>query len=406
MSNKTNKPHVSMSVITAALFGSLLLFVGQLSAQTSTPFSDFPHFNPPPCDFSDNFYKANGFDVTNLDTAAAGRFGNFRQTGPPAFQFGQPNWVNDPSCTQNDPNRTRDVRILATTGAYKDDDGAPTQFFSLIAFLLNENFFAGGANATPNARGFTTEQIVAQFEAYGALSQRVGGGLGLAPTPCGTLHDPTLAANPCFPVTSVATPHLRQDWRIASNRNAIDGSSGGPSTPFGYFCDDLTGSWIVTYSWFTQFSVGGTSNTGARIFPTPTCLNLLAIAGKQNGFNLDGTPILVTGSEQNFLEGDGVSSAFGLGPGSQPPPTAPCLAEGKLDHGGADGGAVWLICPTILDPRNGAIARDAFLDVVRRESFNGGDQPIDPRFAQNFTCLQQTGQFPVNGVCQNPPPSF
>ena len=410
MRNKTNVPHVSMAVTVAV--GSLLLLAGHVSAQTTTSsFSNFPHFNPPPCDFSDHFYTANGFDVTNLDTPGAGRFGNFRQTGPPAFLFGQQNWVNDPSCAAEDPNRTRNVRILATTGAYKDDDGAPTQFFSLIAFLLNENFFAGGANAVPNVRGFTTEEIVAQFEAYGALSQRVGN--GLAPTPCGTMHDPALAANPCFPVTSVATPHLRQDWRISSNRNAIDGSSGDPTTPFGYFCDDLTGSWIITYSWFTQFSIGGISNTGARIFPTQTCLNLMAIAGRKNGFNLDGTPILVTGDEQNFLEADGTSSAFGLGPGSQPPPTAPCLAEGKLDIGGADGGAVWLICPTILDPRNGAIARDAFLDVVRRgafdpttatSTFNGGAMPLDPRFAQNFACLQQTGQYPVNGVCQNPPP--
>jgi hypothetical protein len=402
MMKRINNPAVSTWVLLLPLFGGVFLLAGQLSAQTPTSFpTSFPRFNPPPCDFSDNFYTENGFAVNNLNSPGAGRFGNFRQTGPPAFLPGQVNWVNDTTCTAKDPNRTRNVRILATTGAYKDDDGAPTQFFSLIAFLLNENFFTGGANAKPNVRGFTTEQIVAQFEAYGALSQKVHG--ILAPTPCGTMHDPTLAATPCFPVNSVATPALRQDWRISSNRNAIDGSSGDPTTPFGYFCDDLTGSWIVTYSWFTQFSVGGISSTGSVILPTPTCLNLLAVAARKNGVNLDGTPILVTGDEQNFLEADGVSSAFGLGPGSQPPPTAPCLAEGQLDIGGADGGAVWLICPTILDPRNGAIAPDAFLDVVRKPTFDG-PQPIDPRFSQNFSCLQQTGQFPVNGVCQNPPP--
>jgi hypothetical protein len=401
MMNRTTNPLVSTGVVLITLFGGVFLSAGQVSAQTTTSStSSFPRFNPPPCDFSDNFYTENGFSVLNLDTAGAGRFGNFRQFGPPAFLAGQANWENDTTCTNNDPGRTRNVRILATTGAYKDDDGAPTQFFSLIAFLLNENFFSGGANATPNVRGYTTEQIVAQFEAYGGLSQRVNG--VLAPNPCGSMADPTIAATPCFPVTSVATPHLRQDWRISSNRNAIDGSSGDPTTPFGYFCDDLTGSWIITYSWFTAFSVGGFSNTGARINPTPTCQNLLAIASKKNGVNVDGTPILVTGDEQNFLEGDGTSSAFGLGPSSQPPPTAPCLAEGQEDIGGADGGAVWLICPTILDPRNGAIAPDAFLDVVRRFTFNGF-QPIDPRFAQNFQCLKQTGQYPVNGVCQNPP---
>jgi hypothetical protein len=400
---RNNHPAFSTRLLLLAVSGSMFLLAGQLFAQaTPTSFpGGFPRFNPPPCDFSDSFYTANGFDVNQLSSSGAGRFGNFRRTGPPAFQPNQVNWVNDNNCTAEDPNRTRNVRILATTGAYKDDDGAPTQFFSLIAFLLNENFFLGGANAKPNARGFTTEQIVAQFEAYGALSQKVQG--GLAATPCGTMHDPDLAATPCFPVTSVATPSLRQDWRISSNRNAIDGSSGDPTTPFGYFCDDLTGSWIVTYSWFTQFSIGGVSSTGTRILPTATCLRLLLIAAQKNGINADGTPILVTGDEQNFLEGDGTSSAFGLGPGSQPPPTAPCLAEGKLDIGGADGGAVWLICPTILDPRNGAIAPDAFLDVVRRNT-QSGPQPIDPHFSQNFSCLQQTGQYPVNGNCQNPPP--
>lgn len=372
---------------------AFIVLAGNIAAQTATTngFGFFPRFNPPPCDYSDAFYTENGYNVSNLDLNGAGRFGNFRLTGPPAFQPGQHNWVNDTECTSNDPNR-RNVRILATTGAYKDDDGAPTQFFSLIAFLLNENFFSGGPNATPNARGFTTEQIVSNFEAYGALSQNVKG--VLAPTPCGTMADPTLAPTPCFPVTSVATPALRQDWRISSNRNAIDGSSGGP---FGYFCDDMTGSWIITYLWYTQFSVGGVSNTGARINPTKTCQNLLAIAGRQNGLNLDGTPIIHIGDEQNFLEADGTSSAFGLGPNSQPPPTAPCMAEGQLDVGGMDGGAVWLICPTLIDPMNGAIAPDAFLDVVRSHGTK-----LDRRFGANFACLQATGQFPdPNGRCDN-----
>lgn len=395
MRNIANRSLIRTGVAFAALLGFMLMLSGNIAAQTAPTngFGFFPSFNPPPCDFSDNFYTQNGFSVPNLDLAAAGRFGNFRQTGPPAFLSGQLNWVNDNECSTNDPNR-RNIRILATTGGYKDDDGAPTQFFSLIAFLLNENLFTGGANATPNARGFTMEQIVSNFEAYGALSQRVRN--VLAPTPCGTMADPALAASPCFPVTSVATPALRQDWRISSNRNAIDGSSGGP---FGYFCDDMTGSWIITYLWYTQFSVGGVSNTGVRINPTRTCLNLLAIAARQNGLNVDGTPIIHIGDEQNFLEANGTSSAFGLGPGSQPPPTAPCMAEGKLDVGGADNGAVWLICPTLIDPMNGAIARDAFLDVVRSEGYK-----LDPRFGANFACLQRTGQFPNQyGRCDADP---
>src|SRR6266571_333086 len=222
-------------------------------AQTTT---SFPVFNFPPCDFNDNFYMVNGFDVTNLDLQAAGRFGTFRQFGPPAFQPGQANWVADGNCSVNDPNR-RNFRILATTAAYKDDDGAPTQFLSIIAFVLNQNFFLTGSSAL-NARGLTVQDILGVLEAYVAPTQRVNG--VLAPAPCGTMGD---GFTPCFPVTSVATPNLRHDWRVSSNRNAIDGSSSDPrptaptSPGFSYFGDDLTGSWIVTYFWWTKFAVGG-----------------------------------------------------------------------------------------------------------------------------------------------------
>ena len=51
---------------------------------------------------------------------------------------------------------------------------------------------------------------------------------------------------------------------------------------------------------------------------------------------------------------------------------------------------MWLICPTIPDPRNGAIADDAFLDQVRRP--NGA--PLDMNFTINFLSLQIFGLFP------------
>src|SRR5215471_15087091 len=175
------------------------------------------NFNPPPCDFNDAFYTANGINVTQLNTPGAARFGFFRLHGPPASD-GQVNWVNDPSCSQNDPTR-KNVRILATTGGYIDDGtGAPTDFISIIAFVLNQNFFTGVANA----RDIQMIDIVGQFEAYAALKQRLPDGT-FALTPCGTMGD---GSTPCFPVTSVATPTLRQDWRFAVNRNAIDGSDG------------------------------------------------------------------------------------------------------------------------------------------------------------------------------------
>src|SRR5207245_8732126 len=69
-----------------------------------------------------------------------------------------------------------------------------------------------------------------------------------------------------------------------------------------------------------------------------------------------------------------------------PPPSAPCGAEGNLATDGSDGGAVWLICPVIPDPRDGAIARDAFLDTVRKP--NGA--PLDPQLDRKSTRLNSS----------------
>ena len=361
------------------LGAGLVLFaaVPTLKAQASPTTGTFPsqanNFNPPPCDFSNSFYTANGIDVNQLSSPSGQRFGLFRQTGPPAVQQGQVNWVNDRTCSQRDPDRTN-VRILATTGGYIDDGtGAATDFISIIAFLTNQNFFLAAAQTggAGNARGLAMEDIVSNFEAYPALKQRLPNGK-FAVTPCGTMGT---GATPCFPVTSIATPNLRQDWRFASNRNAIDGSDNNivsgsgtngvivNNSPFGYFCDDLLGIWINTYFWYTVDPAN----------PGPTCGPILAKIAKANGLSLDGTPIVKTADElNNDLEANG------------------CGAEGQLDVGGSDGGAVWLICPTIADPRNGAIAPDAFLDQVRLP--NG--QPLDPAFTANFNSLQRTGFFP------------
>jgi hypothetical protein len=337
----------------------------QPQAATSNGFLNFPIFNPPPFDFNDAFYTANGINVTALDTPGGARFGLFRQTGPPA-QPGQVNWVVDHS--NNDPDRN-DIRILATTGGYIDDGtGAPTQFISIMAFLLDQTFFTGVANA----RGIQMADIVGNFEAYAAPKQVDSHGV-FAGTACGTMGDGTL---PCFPVTSVATPTLRQDWRFATNRSPIDGSA-----PFGYFCDDTLGMWIITYFWYTS--------TGFGPHQTAQCHQMLAALGNKNNLTLDGTPIIKTGDELNFLEGKVVGTNPIPGFLGTNPPSPPCTAEGQEDTGGADGGAVWLICPALPDPRNGAIALDSFLDQVRKP--NG--IPVDLAFTANFLCLKFFGAF-------------
>jgi hypothetical protein len=395
---------------------------GHLSAQTppsavTTSVKVFPRYNPPPCDFSDLFYQENGIDPTQL----VGRFGSARQFGPPAVSNSQPNWVADNTCGTNDPT-TRNFRILATTGAFKDNSGAPTEFFSLIAFLVNQTNFetsfsknVGGSTISIanslNPRGISMQSLVGNFEAYAAPTQKMANGT-LGPTPCGTLHDPGIAVSDCFSVGkessglfAVETPSLRQDWRISSNRNAMDGSDNNcintsPSvcakfsdSPFGYFCDDLLGMWIVTYFWYTQFAVGGTDTGGHTISPTANCNKVLSAFASVNGTSLDGTPIVKTGDQLHFLEGVPGTPASVIGGGltdsDLPPSTAPCGAEGNIDPGGADGGAIWLVCPTIQDPRNGAIATDAYLDVVRLKSGNAQNTDL----LNNFSCLQNTGKF-------------
>ncbi len=402
------------SILKSVLTGIVVMVAGFASAQT------FPKFNPPPCDFTDLFYQQNGVDPTQL----VGRFGQARLTGPPATQPNQENWVNDATCATNDPTRNN-VRILATTGALRDSDGAPTEFFSLIAFMVNPSVFLTSFTGTEgdspititngaNVRGYTNQFIVSNFVAFAAPTQRIADGT-LAPTPCGSQFNPIIDPTDCFTVGKTAsglfavdTPNLRQDWRLTSNRNAIDGSdnncvntqdqnckntnNGLNDSPFGYFCDDLLGTWLIHPWWYTENAIGGRDKNGNRINPTANCTKILSCAASVNGTSLDGTPIIKTGAQLRFLEGVPGTPASVF-------PNQSCIVNSDLpfssgacaaDHSiaASDGGAIWIICPDLADPRNGAIAADAFLDAVRLPSGAFQNQDI----ANNFTCLQQTGK--------------
>lgn len=416
----------------------VMMAAGLASAQT------FTHINPPPCDFSDQFYADNGIASTTtaeLNTEPDGRFGTFRQFGPPATGT-QANWVADtPNCSPTDPDR-RNFRILATTGGNSDDGNSPfscadqngafavpqcagqasgipetLEFISILAFIHSQNAFEssysrtvgainGGLDGvqqnagevislTPgtdpvgdttglNPRGISMLQIVGNFEAYASVNQFPNG--VFAGNPCAAdMQSPLAPTTPCFSVadtkdshgntiSNVATPNLRQNWRFATNRNAMDGSDNNcinntdqnckhkiySDSPYGYFCDDLLGMWIITYFWFTQ--PPNTTNA--------TCKTVFQNIGAKNGFSPDGFPIILTAHELNDeLEANG------------------CGAEGKEATNGTDGGAAWLICPAIPDPRNGAIASDAFLDVVTHSSL------LDSFVSNNFSCLKNSGKF-------------
>ncbi len=398
---KSIREHASLSVTVLALVGLLFLAVPRLAAQQDAPpigGDADDTFNPPPCDYNDIFYQDNGLDPTQL----VGRFGSARQFGPPATGK-QANWVADSTCVTKDPNR-RNFRILATTGGFTDDDtGNANEFISILAFVVNQSNFettysrnvgaiSGGLDGdqqnagtaisianSQNPRGIAMQDIVGNFEAYPAPKQRLANGT-FATNPCqADMQSPLAPPTPCFQlnnVNTVFTPNLRQDWRFAANRNAMDGSDnncistdpsvcpdGVSDSPFGYFCDDLLGMWINTYFWYTVDPAN----------PGPVCGPILAALGKKNGFTLDGTPIIKTADELNInLESNG------------------CGAEGQEAVDGTDGGAVWLVCPAIPDPRAGAIAPDAFLDQVRQS--NGVPQNLT--LTANFLSLQIFGVFP------------
>ena len=392
----------SLCLTAVALNGlTLLAASGGAAAQTTTASSSpATNFNPPPCDYSDQFYQDNGLDPTQV----VGRFGTSRMTGPPATGS-QVNWVADPTCATSDPDR-RNFRILAATGGFTDNGtDTPNAFISILGFVTTQNAFessytrlAGTHDITitnmNNPRGYSMQGIVSNFEAYALVKQRLPNGM-FATNPCqADIQSPFAPPTPCFElntVNAVYTPNLRQDWRFAQNREAIIGSDGstdasdnncilddpnicppippntGPGisdSPFGYFCDDLLGMWIVTYVWYTV----DPANPGA------TCAPVLQDLANRNGISLDGSPIIITPADTNDdLEANG------------------CGAEGNLAVDGSDGGAIWLVCPAIPDPRNGAIAKDAFLDSVHLP--NG--KPQNPQMTANFLSLQQTGQFPA-----------
>lgn len=424
------------------LLRGIVVCVFVMAAGRVASAQSFIPFNPPPCDFNDRFYADNGLDsssTSELNAEPDGRFGLFRQTGPPATGS-QVNWVNDNTCRVKQPITDQsqdstprsDVRILATTGGNSDDNNSPftsgtnetPEFISILAFLhaqtvfentysrtvgaigpnggldnqqtnpgelISIGTFEGKSSPAANPRNITMQFIVSNFEAYAAVKQKLPDGT-FATNPCAAdMASPLAPPTPCFSVadskdangntiSDVATPNLRQDWRFATNRNAIDGSDNNcinlmdqnckvskgakslSDSPFGYFCDDMLGMWILTYFWFTQ-----PPNT-----TDPTCSQVFQSIGQKNGFNLDGTPIILTANElNNEIEANN------------------CGAEGKEDPAGGDQGAVWLVCPALPDPRNGAIASDAFLDAVKLP--NGSFQ--DQFLSQNFTCLQQTGKF-------------
>ncbi|MDZ4772410.1 MAG: hypothetical protein SGI72_04670 [Planctomycetota bacterium] len=126
----------------------------------------------------------------------------------------------------------------------------------------------------------------------------------------------------------------------------------------GYFSNDPLGAWQVN---LVRFTTSATT--------TPAGQAALANLAGVNGVDLDGTPLIKTISQIESLQSQGFVTV-------ETPPL---------------GGSAfrWFFCPVIEDPRDGAIAPDAELTIVRQQ--NGAPLAAERSIFDLFHCLQATG---------------
>jgi hypothetical protein len=154
-------------------------------------------------------------------------------------------------------------------------------------------------------------------------------------------HFPKASGDPLSPELS----NRRQD-NVFDTRN-------------GYNVANPLGLWTLVFVSYTPAA-----------FNTPRGQATLAALAAKNGTDLDGTPIIKKAIEVDDLEKKG-------------------FAEEQTRALDGSQGFPWVVCPIIANPRDGAIAADAFLKNVLRPD----GSPVDPDVAIQFLCLQQTGDF-------------
>ena len=220
----------------------VMAFAGLAPPSTSTVASS-AGVNPPPFDFTDAFYRANGIVPANIGE----RVGTAARN--PAH------WTVDNSNT--DPNR-RNIRVLETTGGW--NNSGSLIYYSIMGTLM-PNSFERDANGQLTDRGRRAMDIANSFRAF------------LFPK---TQRDAN--NNPIF-VKSPAPPNRRQD-NVFDTRN-------------GYFSNNQLGNWILAFVVYT-----------AKAFTPEGRARLDPIAAR-NGRDLDGTPILQTATDIDNLVADG-----------------------------------------------------------------------------------------------------
>jgi hypothetical protein len=152
--------------------------------------------NPPPYDFTDQYYRENGFVPENI----------LNRIGTPGVRVGD--WVIDTANT--DPNR-RSIRDLETTGGWNASGGLI--YYSILGMAM-PNIFERDASGNLTARGAHAKEIANQYRAF--LFPKSNGG---------------------NPILDPGLPNRRQD-NVFDTRN-------------GYFSNNPTGIWILAFVVYT-----------------------------------------------------------------------------------------------------------------------------------------------------------
>lgn len=187
-SRKISKRLMLLAVITLAIAGSPTF--GNLIGLAATM-----SVNPPPFDFSDDFYRANGLVPGNIVLRVGTASRSTRD------------WVVDNSNT--DPNR-RNIRILETIPG---TDGSGNLTYANITGVLNSTSFERNANGSLTARGQSAVALAERFRVF--IFPKAS---------AGSILDPFL-------------PNKRQD-------NVFD-------TRDGYFSNNPLGMWVAAFVVYT-----------------------------------------------------------------------------------------------------------------------------------------------------------
>lgn len=174
---------------------SIVAMVASLSGPPAA-FADGGNSNPPPYDFTDQFYRDNGFVPENI----------LMRLGTPGVRDGE--WIVDNSNT--DPTR-RNIRDLETTGGW---DGSGGLIYYNIFGMAMPNIFERDASGNLTERGARAMEIANKYRAF-LFPKRNGGN----------------------PILDPGLPNRRQD-NVFDTRN-------------GYFSNNPTGIWVLAFVIYT-----------------------------------------------------------------------------------------------------------------------------------------------------------